>query len=608
MRSEERFDAFYLKTRRALVHQTFALTGDLGAAERAVRDAYVEAWHHWRKVSAFDDPRDWVRPRAWQLAQRRHTARLWHRTKSISAEHRAVLDALHRLPTAERRSLLLVQVAGVPLDVASREAKVTGEVLERHLQSATASMAVSLDTDPTTVRTLLASLGEDTTTARLPRAAAIRREGRRRRRTHTAIAMAMTTFLGVASGAFAYEPADQPAGAGRAPSDTTATQAPRPEPDEDLPLPSAEDMLEPDDLVAALASRRWQTVRTHDNTSGDGINSVCQTARFADPEGLSTVVREFSATGRHERTAVQTMEVSASDERAADAYDAVLGWYSGCPGGRLQLGNTYRVRGLGDEAAVLRLEEWRRPLTSYVVGLVRVGQVVTFVVHRNVEGTTPVPRQMVGSLAATTQRICASTGDAACIERPRLEPVPPPPSGAEPGLLDTVDLPGMVGVNRPWVGTEPAPARGNPSSTSCDRALFRRDGAVRTRTRTFLVPDSGLPSRFGLTETYGLFRNHRAATRFMAAVRQRIGTCEDRDLTVDLRNARTVRGRGVDASVWTLRTEVSEGVAVMFETGFVRQGNAVAQVTFVPAGRGELTGAQLTNLVLRAGDRLRELG
>ena len=48
MRAEEQFDSFYLKTRRALVHQTFALTVDLTAADRAVRDSYVAAWHHWR--------------------------------------------------------------------------------------------------------------------------------------------------------------------------------------------------------------------------------------------------------------------------------------------------------------------------------------------------------------------------------------------------------------------------------------------------------------------------------------------------------------------------------------------------------------------------------
>ena len=48
---EESYDSFYRATRRRLLHQAFALTGDLPAAQSAVRDAYVGAWQHWRKVA-----------------------------------------------------------------------------------------------------------------------------------------------------------------------------------------------------------------------------------------------------------------------------------------------------------------------------------------------------------------------------------------------------------------------------------------------------------------------------------------------------------------------------------------------------------------------------
>ena len=69
-----------------LLLQTYALTGDLGASRAAVRDAFVVAWHHWRKVSRLDDPENAVRPNAWRHAQRRHTARLWHREKGLDPE------------------------------------------------------------------------------------------------------------------------------------------------------------------------------------------------------------------------------------------------------------------------------------------------------------------------------------------------------------------------------------------------------------------------------------------------------------------------------------------------------------------------------------------
>ncbi len=103
MEREESFDSFYLTTRRQVLHQTFALTGDLLAAQSAVRDAYVAAWHHWRKVAPLDDPQSWVRPHAWQLAQRRHAGRIWHRNKGLAEEHLTVLDALSKLSSPQRR-------------------------------------------------------------------------------------------------------------------------------------------------------------------------------------------------------------------------------------------------------------------------------------------------------------------------------------------------------------------------------------------------------------------------------------------------------------------------------------------------------------------------
>ena len=72
-RSPEGFEAFYKDVRGRLLLQSYALTGDLLAAQRAVRDAMVVAWHHWRKVSRLEEPEDYVRPLAWTRAQRRST-------------------------------------------------------------------------------------------------------------------------------------------------------------------------------------------------------------------------------------------------------------------------------------------------------------------------------------------------------------------------------------------------------------------------------------------------------------------------------------------------------------------------------------------------------
>jgi DNA-directed RNA polymerase specialized sigma24 family protein len=166
MGDAEEFDEFYLATRRRLVLQTLALTGDLGAARTAVRDAFVSARQHWRTVSRLDDPEDWVRPHAWATAQRRHVARIWHREKGIDADQKAVLEALHKLPDSQRKTLLLTHLAALPMAEIAREIGETPDKTERYLQTATSALAVALDCSSTSIRARLESRTPHTSPAR----------------------------------------------------------------------------------------------------------------------------------------------------------------------------------------------------------------------------------------------------------------------------------------------------------------------------------------------------------------------------------------------------------------------------------------------------------
>ncbi|MGZ4483672.1 MAG: sigma factor-like helix-turn-helix DNA-binding protein, partial [Nocardioidaceae bacterium] len=209
MEREERFDSFYRATRAQLLHQAFVLTGDLPAATSAVRDAYVAAWQHWRKVSRLEDPLTWVRPRAWDHAQRRHTARIWHRNKGMPEDHKAALDIVAKLPYVQRRLLLLTALAGVPLPEAARELGLTPQVAERHLQSATTAFAAQLGVDgvdSALVRAPLLSLDDELRNATLPRASIVRRAGRKRRRSHGLAVVVSAVAVSLAAGAVAYQP------------------------------------------------------------------------------------------------------------------------------------------------------------------------------------------------------------------------------------------------------------------------------------------------------------------------------------------------------------------------------------------------------------------
>lgn len=603
MEREESFDAFYRSTRRQVLHQAFALTGDLLAAQSAVRDAYVAAWHHWRKVERLEDREAWVRPHAWQLAQRRHAGRIWHRNKGISPEHLSVLEGLARVPTAQRRAVLLVQLAGVPLAQAARELGVTQEAAERTLQAGTANLAVQLDTDPVQLRAALLGLAGAVDNVSLPRASIIRRAGQKRRQAHTLVAVVAATAVAVASGAVAYQP---PTGRDTTLGDVIPQQGRSP--DDPLELPTADNLLDEHQIQRLGMSQQWEVTKTHANTSGDGINTICQQERFADADGLSALVRVFTARGKAQRSAVQTVEVSASSSQAQEGFETTLGWYAGCQVGRLQLLEAYEVDNIGDAASVLTMRVWKKPVSTYSVAVARIGAVTTSTVGRTVGAKPPPPEQITQSLADSVAMLCARSGSVGCAKQPSYRVVPPPPSGEGKGILAVPDLPPVGSIDEPWVGTD-TPATPNPSRTTCDQADFKKAGVRQTRARVYLIPQAAVPSRFGLSETYGVFRSTEQARRFLAGVRNRVANCEDRDLATTVTGE--ARGRvqrsGADWSTWNLRTEVTEDMAVRFRVGFVRMGRAVAQLTFVSAPNDDMSASHFRELVVRAGDRLLEL-
>jgi DNA-directed RNA polymerase specialized sigma24 family protein len=184
MRNPDEFDAFYKDARDRLLLQTYALTGDLPASRSAVRDSFVVAWHHWRKVSRLDDPESWVGPPPPAPAPPRPTARLRHRDRGLGPEVRATLDALAKLPMTQRKTLLLTHLSSVSMADMAREVGLPRAEAERELQTATAQFAVHRDVATTSIRALFEPLREHIEFVRWPRSTIIRRAGPHRRPGH----------------------------------------------------------------------------------------------------------------------------------------------------------------------------------------------------------------------------------------------------------------------------------------------------------------------------------------------------------------------------------------------------------------------------------------
>ncbi len=615
MQDPAAFDAFYKSTRTRLLQQTFALTGDLPASRGAVRDAFVAAWHHWRKVSRLEDPEGWVRPLAWRHAQRRHSARIFHRDRKLDPGIRATLDALAKLPLVQRKVLLLTNLTDVAMADIAREVGLTLHETEQRLQTATSQFAMHRDVPTTGIRHLFEPLRGHVADARWPRVTIVRRAGTARRRTHTAFGACavvgavvlggavVTDAQGVkpslesarASGVAAVRLGTGPASEtpGTDPSATTAA----------APVAIAEDDLVALDQVVDRIAGRWREV---DTGSRSGILMPCQSTRFADPSGTSSAVRQFKAPARKDqpkRTFVQSVEFSASGKGARTSYRTMLGWFGACTDARVQLISTHAVGRVGDDATLMVLRSWKRPETTILAGVARTGRVSTVTLSK-VGGTArPDLDASAGLLADAVNGLCRLPDTGPCAEKPVLTDAPPVPAGSVPAMLSEVDLPPVTGVDRPWIGTEARIANDNLAASRCDSTSFQVAKMRRGMTRSYVIPESNLSDLFGLTETVGYLPGPRARA-FVADVRSKLQACSDTQLGTDVVRVANVSTKAQDLTVWHVTTEINDQQSVTYLMGILREGGSIAQVGFVPDGKVQMAPGAFITLVHRALDRL----
>jgi DNA-directed RNA polymerase specialized sigma24 family protein len=612
MRDPDLFDSFYKDARERLLLQTYALTGDLAAARAAVHHAFVVAWHHWRKVSALDDPEESVRPDAWRHAQRRHTARLWHRDKDIDPEVTETLDALAKLTITQRRALLLTQLAAVTMPQMAREIGLPLEDAERELQTAVSQFSLTREVPAAAVRSSFEPLAAVVADSRWPRGSIIRRAGSARRRTHTTVGV-VAALAGVVLTGWVVTDA-----AGVRPSLDRAIHSavtPDPEPAADAaPVSLTPPVLASvADVAASVGGRGW-TATTDDNSAGNGLVVPCQQDRYADPVGIAALAREFSPGGARgpRRSAVQTAELSRSTRAARRTFTTTLGWYAGCTVERTQLISTRRVPAVGDQAMLLVLRAYDRPLTTITVGVARTGRFTTTTATLVGDDARPDVKGNTRLLASAVSALCELPEAGECAGKGRARLVAPLPVGKVPAMLTEIDLPPVSGVDKPWVGTKPSRATTNLAATRCDQASFRgrfQDAPFAANlTRTFLIPEADLPAEFGLTETVASLPERRARA-FVEQVRQRLASCEadDSGLGTEVDQVASSADGRTSLTAWQVTVQVSDERSVRYTMAIMRRGTAVAQLSFVPAPKVEMPDGAFVDLAYRALDRLVEM-
>jgi RNA polymerase sigma-70 factor, ECF subfamily len=153
------FDAFYNATSRRLLHQMYAMTGNLADAQECVQEAYARAWQHWKQVQQAQDAAAWVRTVAWRVAASR-----WRKARNgvraiirhgadehssaPSPDHVALVQALRRIPEEQRRAVVLHHLVGLSVDEVARETTVPTGTVKARLSRGRSALADLLRDEP----------------------------------------------------------------------------------------------------------------------------------------------------------------------------------------------------------------------------------------------------------------------------------------------------------------------------------------------------------------------------------------------------------------------------------------------------------------------------
>lgn len=633
----EDFDAFYADCRERLLLQTFALTGDRGAAQAAVRDAFVQAQHHWRKVSRLADREAWVRPHAWSAAKRRAQARVWHKESGLSAEAAATLDALSGLGRVPRETLLLTTLSTGSLPEIAQEVGVPLAEAERELQTGTAKMSVALGCESTEVRDRILALRGALDGTRWPRARVLERAGVVRRRSHVAAGVLATIATMVGLGTLVTVP-----GGSATPPLAERTDQPGPAgPGSKPELPAVRDsrLLAADQITRLAPAREWQALPDSDRTGGAGVAFPCLPADVGETGAEGLLVRKYAAAPSGDLphvAAAEAVQVSRTEQASKRLFNRATMIYGNCQDPRTQLLGAHRVEGVGDDALLLVLRDWRpgKPVPAEpgpdsgdaeqgdkpagkpaappdrvrttIVGLARTGQVTTVTLSTVDTAAAAKLRPSATMLAAAVNALCGASGTATCAGPPSVVPVTPPTVPGSRGMLTEVDLPPVSGVPESWVGTSPAKATGTEAASPCDATTFSGDAISNNRTRTFVIPDANLPDRFGLSQNVGTLPLGRAK-QFVAGVRDEIDKCEDDNLGADVTPLPGRTDGPIEIAAWRIDVEVSDDETVSFVMGVVRNGTAVSQISFVPGDQATIADSAFPALLDRAAERLTAL-
>jgi DNA-directed RNA polymerase specialized sigma24 family protein len=600
------FDAFYRDSRERLLHQVYAYSGDPDVAKRALADAYVSAAQHWNKVSAEHNPESWVRSRAFgaSSSRRNRSREPWYQSaRRVADNHRGLLTALGALSAQDRRLLITHDLAGLDVDTAAREVGLSKAAAADAVARATRTLE-DAGVAPSGVPAALAALRTDLPRERINQAGRLRARGDRRRR-EGRLLLAGVVILVLAIVAGSVNAARRPAASGQPPAARATTSAPSTAPVRSTPQVRHTDLARVRQVALLDPSSAWSQRSTSSDFGDSKAADQCLDASPTPATARHYWVRTFSS-----RTigveVTQTLEVAPTTSKAVSAYGSQLTQFGTCTPGSHRVVSVQRVRGAGNQAAVVTLE-YADPdgIHSKQVAIAQSGTAVSTMVVLKADQQPLRSSRLVRLLAASVDKVCGDSGGDCATPPYQSSSEVPPPDPVAPGNLATVDLPLFTGVSEPWVATRPASTSDNPAATECDRADFSGAGATDVTARNYVIPAATqLPDLFGITETIGTFGSIGDAKAFVASVATSVAGCANRQLTLSVSDTAEVTSPFGGGFVWRIALQTSQSTTLVFRVALVRAGSRVAEVTFTPSGSYDVTPDEFVTIAQRATARL----
>ena len=383
---------------------------------------------------------------------------------------------------------------------------------ERELQTATAQFAVQRDVrlgdDPHRARAARGAVAD----TRWPRATIIRRAGTARRRTaHRSWApppssASCWSAVPRSTDAQGVRPAPDH-GEGRSPHRARCRRRRPQAPARALRRPAA---AAPASSAASHPIVAGRSPSTSDDTAGDGLMLPCQSARFADP-GASAAwcgpSRPAPVQADHHRRPRRRRcrrsrppSCPAPAPPPRRAYTTTTGWFAGCPDARVQLlasptGGPGRRR--GDPARPALLGRRRRPRWSSAWPAPGLVTTTTLDPELRPRRSRPGRRRRRPAGRRRQRPVRRSRARATCAGSPTWSGSTRCRPARSPGCSAGRPAPGHPASTDPWVGTEPRKAVANAAATHCDETDFAQPPITNALTRTFLFPEADLPTSSG---------------------------------------------------------------------------------------------------------------